>query len=119
VGSSDHSGVEKAGARITLEGTQFQGEITVLADPAALAAGAWGTVLMEHGAGQSYVDATLPADSVWRGGRGHAQGRRLFLAPGRLLARRHRATHPQIPVEVIGSPTLDAWCGRAWLPTRS
>lgn len=35
-----HSWVEKAGARVTLEGTQFQGELTVLADPAALAAGA-------------------------------------------------------------------------------
>lgn len=103
--------------------TPFAGELVLVSsaadEKAALAAGAWGTVLMEHGAGQSYEDAKLPADSVWRGGRGRAQGRRLFLAPGRLLARRHRAAHPEIPVEVIGSPTLDAWCGRVWLPTRS
>ena len=102
--------------------TRFAGELVIVSsaadEKAALAAGAWGTVLMEHGAGQSYQDPMLPADSVWRGGRGLAQGRKLFLAPGQLLAKRHRDAHPHIPVEVIGSPAMDVWQGRQWLPTR-
>lgn len=35
-----HTWVEKTGARVTLEGTQYQGELTVLPDPATLAQGA-------------------------------------------------------------------------------
>ena len=34
-----HTWVEKVGARVTLEGTQYQGELTVLPDPSAIAAG--------------------------------------------------------------------------------
>lgn len=83
-------------------------------EPLAMRLGARGTVLCEHGAGQSYVDPRLPADSPWRGGRGRAQGRLLFLAPGSLIAERHQAAHPQIPVRQIGCPVLDAWYGRVW-----
>lgn len=79
--------------------------------------GARGTVLCEHGAGQSYLDPSLPVDSQWRGGRGECQGRLLFLAPGSLIAQRHRKAHSHIPVKQIGCPVLDAWHGRVWQRT--
>ncbi len=82
---------------------------SVADERAAMAAGAAGTVLMEHGAGLHYDDPTLPADSAWRGGRGHGRGRQLFLSPGQALARAHRRAHPGVPAAAVGAPSLDAW----------
>lgn len=55
-----HSWVEKAGARQTLEGTQYQGELTVLADPATLAQGA-----DTRSAARKALDDALAALAAW------------------------------------------------------
>ncbi len=101
-----------------LSGQKLHSTLVVVAsvsdEKIAIRLGAKGSVLCEHGAGQSYLDERLAANSVWRGGRGTAQGRLLMLTPGPHLARRHRRSHPTIPVEVVGCPVLDAWHGKAW-----
>ena len=61
-------------------------------------------VLMEHGAGQSYVGVDNPAYV----GATNRNGVILYLAPNESAAERHRAAHPGIPVEVVGCPKLDA-----------
>lgn len=82
-------------------------------EAAAREAGAWGTVLMEHGAGLHYTDDSLPVDSAWRAGRGTGEGRALFLSPGADLAAAHEAAHPGVPVRVVGAPALDVR-GEVW-----
>jgi hypothetical protein len=113
--------IASAGGWPLVESGSLEGAIAVVAfasdEPIARKRGARGTILCEHGAGQSYLDPSLPADSVWRGGRGPGVGRVMFLAPGALAARRHRKAHPRIPVHQIGCPMLDAWHGRVWQRT--
>lgn len=60
-------------------------------------------VMLEHGAGQSYIGSDLPSyvgapdrDRVF-----------LVLVPNEQAAQKHVAVHPDIPVEVIGCPKLD------------
>ncbi len=60
-------------------------------------------ILMEHGAGQSYVGLDNPAYV----GATDRSGVILYLAPNKACAERHRAAHPEIPVEVVGCPRLD------------
>lgn len=68
--------------------------------------------LLEHGAGQTYLDA--PDSPFYPGGIGHDRCS-LILAPGPHSARRWRAAYPSIPVaELQGSPRLDAWHQHAW-----
>lgn len=66
--------------------------------------------MLEHGAGQTYVDAL---DSpFYPGGPGHDRCS-LILAPGPHSAERWRAAYPGIPtVELRGSPRLDGWVDR-------
>jgi hypothetical protein len=104
--------------RTAVPGSAVRGALVVVAsygdERAAMAAGALGAVLMEHGAGMSYDDPSLPMDSPWRGGRGDGIGRKLLLSPGHELAERHLAAHPHIPVAVIGCPALDEYSGVTW-----
>lgn len=61
-------------------------------------------VRIEHGSGQSYE----PPTSSYAGGEAH--GRLVaFLVPGEAPAARHRASHPGVPVYVVGCPKLDPW----------
>lgn len=60
-------------------------------------------ILMEHGAGQSYVGVDNPAYV----GASDRNGVILYLAPNESAAERHRVAHPEIPVEVVGCPKLD------------
>lgn len=60
-------------------------------------------VLMEHGAGQSYAGVDNPGYV----GASDRSGVILYLAPNESAAERHRAAHPEIPVEVVGCPKLD------------
>ena len=61
-------------------------------------------ILMEHGAGQSYIGVDHPSYV----GAQDRTGVILYLAPNESAAGRHRAAHPDIPVEVVGCPKLDA-----------
>lgn len=62
------------------------------------------TVLMEHGAGQTYNSA----HSSYAGGSHPArEANSLFLVPGTRPAEKLRAKHPDTPVVEIGCPKLD------------
>lgn len=62
------------------------------------------TVLMEHGAGQTYNSS----HSSYAGGSHPARDRvKLYLVPGIRPAEKLRAKHPEIPVVEIGCPKLD------------
>ena len=61
-------------------------------------------VLMEHGAGQTYVEV----DNASYAGAPDRRGVALYLAPSERVAALHAAAHPDIPVEVVGCPKLDA-----------
>jgi hypothetical protein len=62
------------------------------------------TVLMEHGAGQTYQSP----HSSYAGGTHEARDNAtLFLVPGRRPAEKLRAKHPGTPVVEIGCPKLD------------
>lgn len=63
-------------------------------------------ILVEHGAGQSYVGST--ADGYYSGGRGHnsAVG---FICPNLEVAQRWFRRYPDKPSAVVGSPRLDPW----------
>lgn len=60
--------------------------------------------MLEHGAGQSYIGSDLPSYV------GSSDRDRVFLVlvPNEQAAQKHRDSHPDIPVEVIGCPKLDA-----------
>ena len=60
-------------------------------------------ILMEHGIGQSFVGPTHPSYS---GAPEHAQ-LAMRLVPNELAASRHRAAHPNVPMEIIGVPKMD------------
>lgn len=62
-------------------------------------------ILMEHGAGQSYVGTDNPSYV----GSSDRKGVSLYLAPSERAAEIHRAAHPKIPVEVVGCPKLDEY----------
>lgn len=62
-------------------------------------------VMMEHGAGQSYVGLEGTTGSYV--GSDDRAGVKLVLVPNATAAARHRAAHPDIPAVVIGSPHLD------------
>lgn len=62
-------------------------------------------VYLEHGSGQSYVDASSQAYS---GGPGH-QGARLFICPNEEVADRWRAAYPNTPAVAVGCPKLDRY----------
>lgn len=62
-------------------------------------------VMMEHGAGQSYAGIESVTGSYV--GSADRDGVVLVLVPNEVAAARHRQAHPEIPVEVIGSPHLD------------
>ena len=66
-------------------------------------------ILMEHGAGQSYI---RPHPS-YAGGPGRATAR-LFLNPSERVAALNRAACPSARQAVIGSPKMDRWLGRAY-----
>ena len=78
----------------------------------AAAAGAAGTILLEHGLGQNYLDD--PALTPWGAGRGFCEKRRALVVPGPYIAVQHAAVSP-VPVAAVGSPFLDAWAGRQWI----
>lgn len=61
-------------------------------------------VLVEHGAGQTYVGVT---EGSYAGGRGH-QRVRLFLCPNEHVAARWRGEYTA-PAVVVGCPKLDRW----------
>lgn len=61
-------------------------------------------ILMEHGAGQSYVGVDHPSYV----GSSDRAGVVLYLAPSERVAEIHLAAHPEIPVEAVGCPKLDA-----------
>ncbi len=61
-------------------------------------------VLMEHGAGQTYEGV----ENASYAGAPDRRGVTLYLAPSERVAALHTAAHPDIPVEVIGCPKLDA-----------
>lgn len=61
-------------------------------------------VLLEHGAGQAYVDTD---SGSYSGGAGWERAR-LFLCPNEAVARRWRATY-RAPAVVVGCPKLDRW----------
>lgn len=60
-------------------------------------------VLAEHGAGQTYIGVDSPSYI----GAPDRDGITLVLAPNEKAADKHRATHPDIPVAVVGCPKLD------------
>jgi hypothetical protein len=83
-------------------------------DPVIVAAAAdlWAcqsrpAVLLEHGAGQSYVGHASPSYS---GGPGR-ESVALFLCTNEMVAAKNRAVYPRIPSVVCGSPRLDIWNG--------
>lgn len=61
-------------------------------------------ILLEHGAGQAYVDTT---NGSYSGGAGWERAV-LFLCPNEAVARRWRATY-RAPAVVVGAPKLDRW----------
>ena len=61
-------------------------------------------ILLEHGAGQAYVDTD---SGSYSGGAGW-QRARLFLCPNEAVAQRWRATY-RAPAVVVGAPKLDRW----------
>ncbi len=65
--------------------------------------------LMEHGAGQTYVDVQ---DGCYAGGRGRTRVS-LFLVPNEETAVKNLRAYPQHKVEVVGCPRLDVlWRSR-------
>lgn len=62
-------------------------------------------ILMEHGAGQSYV-GTVSGSYLGAPDRAGVIG---VLVPGEMQAAVHRAAHPDIPAAVVGSPKMDRW----------
>lgn len=64
--------------------------------------------LVEHGAGQAYEQP----DPSYSGGP-QRDAAVLFLCPNEVSAARNRATYPNVPAEVVGSPRVD------WLIERS
>lgn len=73
------------------------------------------TVMVEHGAGQSYDgDPSSVADASYSGGR-ERDGVVLFLGPNERVLERNRAVYPDAEHRLVGSPRLDAW----QLPTRT
>lgn len=63
------------------------------------------TILVEHGAGQAYVDL---ASGSYSGGPGWERAR-LFVCPNETVAGRWRATYPETPAAVVGAPKMDRW----------
>lgn len=66
-------------------------------------------ILLEHGAGQTYIDA--PGNGGYSGGDGH-DGTILFLTPNETVAERWRRRYPGVPAVAIGSPRLDGFGAR-------
>jgi hypothetical protein len=66
------------------------------------------SILLEHGAGQTYGDS--PYHPCYSGGydRGTVD---FFLCPSETVAARNRRAYPQAQVEVTGCPKLDRWTG--------
>lgn len=62
------------------------------------------TILLEHGAGQTYGDA----NECYSGGRGR-ESVALFLCPNETVAARNAAAYPAAHVAVVGCPKLDPW----------
>lgn len=69
-------------------------------------------VYLEHGAGQTYDgDEHSKAHPSYSSGK-HLERVVLFLCPNEVVATRRRAAYPNVPVEVVGCPKLDAWHAR-------
>jgi len=62
------------------------------------------TVLVEHGAGQSYSDH----DPSYPGGSDR-RAVQLFICPNETVAQRWRDMYPETPTAVVGCPKLDPW----------
>ncbi len=77
---------------------------------AAHKAGARKIVLMQHGAGQSYLSgAKKYQHSSYPGGRGHERAA-LALFPNQQSYDHHRQRYgDRVPAEVVGCPKLDSW----------
>lgn len=65
-------------------------------------------VLLEHGAGQSYVGTD---SGSYAGGDGHEHAI-LFLCPSETVAARWAARYPETRTAVVGCPKLDPWHAR-------
>lgn len=61
-------------------------------------------ILMEHGAGQTY----LGVENASYAGAPDRRGVTLYLAPSERVAALHTAAHPDIPAAAVGCPKLDA-----------
>lgn len=70
-------------------------------------------ILVEHGAGQSYVGV---AHGAYAGGRGRDRVG-LFLCPNQTVADRNTAAYPGAEVAVVGCPALDVHAGLGPPPT--
>lgn len=75
----------------------------------ALAARGRPVCLVEHGAGQSYVDDDGQRSSAgYSGGEGRGMVG-LFLCPSETVARRNAERYPAATAAVVGCPKLDEW----------
>lgn len=68
-------------------------------------------ILVEHGAGQTYLDR--PSHPSYPGGRGR-ESVGLFICPNASVAERNLVTYPAAKAVVIGCPALDRW--HQWPP---
>jgi hypothetical protein len=68
------------------------------------------TILLEHGAGQSYANSSSPG---YVGGAKRRRGVIAALLPSERAAAVHRNANPSIPAYVVGSPKLDVLPARA------
>lgn len=69
------------------------------------------SILVEHGAGQTYNgDPDTAGASAFAGGAGRRPVD-LFLCPNETVAAVNRDTYPNTPAVVVGCPKLDRWAG--------
>jgi hypothetical protein len=66
-------------------------------------------ILMEHGVGLTFNQPNGRTVSGYGGGEGYRANVSLFLAPNEYIAAKTRATFPDAPQVVIGTPKLDPW----------
>lgn len=94
------------GARPLSEAAQGTNPVLVAGADDLNWAGSRPIILMEHGIGQSYTgDERALAYAAYAGGT-NRWGISLFLVPNEYAAAPNREAHPEVPVEVIGSPRL-------------
>lgn len=79
----------------------------------ALAARGRPVAMVEHGAGQVYVDDDGVASNPGYSGGAQRRMVSLFVCPNAAVAARNLAAVPDAAVAVVGSPRLDRWTARA------